>query len=98
MTPAVAQSRIRELAQVTSNVLFGSHALKRMDEREINDVDVYRTLRLGSVDERPEKTEYGEWKCKVTLKLRGGRTAGVVTIILHKGKLFVKTVEWEDLP
>jgi Domain of unknown function (DUF4258) len=97
MTASVAQSRIREIAKVTANVMFGDHALRRMNEREIVDVDVYRTLRDGYVDEAPERTKHGEWQCKVTLKIRGGRTAGVVTIILHNGKLFVKTVEWEDL-
>lgn len=68
-----------------------------MAEREIFDVDVLRVLRSGYVDEPPEQTAKNEWKCKVTLKIRGGRTAGVVTIILQSGKLFVKTVEWEDL-
>lgn len=68
-----------------------------MGKREIFDVDVFRVLRQGYVDEAPKLTEFNEWKCKVTLKIRGGRTAGVVTIILHNGKLFVKTVEWEDL-
>jgi hypothetical protein len=98
LTAAIAQKRIREIAQVTQNVIFGSHARQRMREREIFDVDVLRVLRQGHVDEPPELTECNEWKCKSTLKIRGTRTAGVVTIILHNGKLFVKTVEWEDLP
>jgi hypothetical protein len=97
MTAAVAQIRIREIAQVTANVIFGTHALARMAERDIDDVDVYRTLRQGFVDEPPQPAERNEWKCKVTLKLRGRRTAGVVRFILRSGKLFVKTVEWEDL-
>ena len=97
MTPTIAQGRIREIAKVTVDVVFGTHALQRMKEREINDMDAYRTLRTGFVDETPEQAAHGEWKCKVTLKIRGGRTAGVVTIILRSGKLFVKAVEWEDL-
>jgi hypothetical protein len=97
LTAAVAQKRIRELAQITKNVIWGAHARERMREREIFDVDVLRVLREGTVDEAPELTERNEWKCKVTLKIRGGRTAGVITIILHNGRLFVKTVEWEDL-
>ena len=97
LTAAIAQKRIREIAQITENVIWGTHARERMHEREIFDVDVLRVLREGYVDDAPELTERNEWKCKVTLKIRGGRTAGVVTIILHNGKLFVKTVEWENL-
>lgn len=97
LTAAVAEARIRMIAQDSENVILGTHARQRMREREIFDVDVFRTLRQGYVDEPPELTEQNEWKCKITLKIRGGRTAGVVTIILHNGKLFVKTVEWERL-
>jgi hypothetical protein len=97
LTAAVAQTRIRETAKVSENVILGKHARERMAEREIFDVDVLRVLRGGFVDEAPTKTDQGEWKCKVTLKILGGRTAGVITIILHNSKLFVKTVEWEDL-
>lgn len=97
LTAAVAQKRIREIALKTENVILGTHARERMSEREIFDIDVFRVLREGYVDEAPELTERSEWKCKVSLKIRGGRTAGVVTIILHNGKLFVKTVEWENL-
>ncbi len=97
LTVGIAQKRIRDLAAVTENVILSNHARDRMREREIFDVDVLKVLRQGYVDDPPEQTERGEWKCKVTLKIRGGRTAGVVTIILHEGKLFVKTVEWENL-
>ena len=97
LTAAVAEKRIRQIALVTENVILGTHALERMTEREIFDVDVFRVLRSGYVDEPPEQVAQNEWKCKVTLKIRGGRTAGVVTIILQNAKLFVKTVEWEDV-
>ena len=97
LTAAVAEKRIRQIALVTENVILGTHALERMTEREIFDVDVFHVLRSGYVDEPPEQTAQNEWKCKVTLKIRGGRTAGVVTIILQNAKLFVKTVEWEDV-
>jgi hypothetical protein len=98
LTTQVAEKRIRAIAAVTENVILGNHARERMVERDIFDVDVFRILRTGHVDEPPEQTEQGEWKCKVVLKIRGGRTAGVITIILHNNKLFVKTVEWEDMP
>lgn len=97
LTAAIAEKRIKEIALTTENVILGTHALKRMAERGIDDIDVFRVLRSGYIDELPEKTAQNEWKCKVTLKMIGGRTAGVVTIILHNGKLFVKAVEWESL-
>src|SRR6266436_4859746 len=87
LTPNVAQARIRRIAAVSENVIFGTHARERMAEREIFDVDVFRVLLGGYVDDEPELTDQNEWKCKVTWKIRGGRTAGVVTIILHGGKL-----------
>ena len=93
---ATAQQRIRDLADNDNNIIWGDHALERMGERGIDDIVVLRVLRQGSVDAEPELTEYNEWKCKVTLKVKGSRVAGVVTIILHSARLFVKTVEWED--
>ena len=91
-----AQNIINEAAQDTANVIFGTHALQRMDERGVSDLEVYRILRTGCVLELPERTERGEWKCKVVKKLRGQRELGVVTIIVPHGCLFIKTVEWED--
>jgi hypothetical protein len=97
LTARLAQQRIRELAADTDNIRWGVHARERMSEREIFDVDVLRILRGGDVEENPSRTDYGEWRCKVVRMIRGGREAGVVTIILHDNKLFVKTVEWEDV-
>jgi len=55
-------------------------------------------LRGGSITEQPEETPKGEWKCKMVYPIRGAREVGVVTIILKSDRLFIKTVEWEDLP
>ncbi|MES1192662.1 MAG: DUF4258 domain-containing protein [Steroidobacter sp.] len=97
MTPAIAQGLVRKLAEDSSNVIISDHALERMDERDIPDVDVFRVLRGGFVDEEPLQTEFDEWQCKIVLKIRGAREAGVVTIILHENRLLIKTVEWEDI-
>lgn len=97
LTTTVAQKRIRGIAKDSENVILGKHARKRMIERSILDADLFRVLREGYVDDEPRKTKNGEWQCKVTLKLKGERIAGAITIILHNGKLFVKTVEWEDV-
>ena len=96
LTAAVAQQRIRVAAQNTGNIIWSDHVLERMESRNIFRQDILRVLRSGDVDEDPIKARLDEWKCKITLKIRGARTAGVITIILPDGKLFLKTVEWED--
>lgn len=96
LTASVAQQRVRDAAVRSENIVWGDHALERMDQRGIMRQDVLRVLRSGYCDELPELTEYGEWKCKMTQKIRGARKAGAVVIILHDGRLFLKTIEWED--
>jgi hypothetical protein len=97
LTAGIAEKRIREFAATSDSIRWSDHALERMNEREIFDVDVLRALRLGMVRGAPEKTKMEEWKCKMVYKLRGSRSIGVVVIILKTDGLFVKTVEWEDL-
>ena len=96
LTPAVAQQRIRAAALNSANIIWGNHVLERMELRGIVRQDILRVLRSGDVDDSPEKANSNEWKCKITLKIRGSRTAGVIVIILPDGRLFLKTVEWED--
>lgn len=97
LTAASAEKVIHQSAQDADNIIFGNHAMERMSERGIFTTDVLRILRAGWVDGEPEHTDSGEWKCKITLDIKRGRTAGVVTIIMHNDMLFVKTVEWEDI-
>ncbi|PWC39278.1 hypothetical protein [Azospirillum sp. TSO35-2] len=97
LTPKKAEQQIKQLAGASENVILGYHTGERQDERDIFDEDVFRILRTGVVMEQPTKTARGEWKCKMVKRLRGNRDAGAVTIIMLNGKLFVKTVEWEDL-
>ena len=97
LTPAMATKRIRALAARTDDIDWSNHALERMEEREIFDVDVVRTMRGGEIAGEPEPARLGEWKCKFVRQVRGGRSVGVVVIILQNNRLLVKTVEWEDL-
>ena len=96
MTASRAEAIIRETAQDSDNVIFGDHARERMEERDFSDLEMLGALRTGMVMEEPTKMPRGEWKCKVVKRLRGVRDVGVVTIVLLSGKLFLKTVEWED--
>jgi len=97
MRHKTAQEIVRRQAADSSNVILGDHARERMQERDISDIEVYRVLREGEIEGEPEKTEQGEWKVKVCKRLKGNRDAGVVTIILRDERLFVMTVEWEDI-
>lgn len=96
LRPEKAQAIIREAARETDRIILSGHALQRMERRDISDVEVYRLLQCGFVMAEPTRTKYGEWKCKVVAKIRGQRETGAITIIMTNGKLFVKTIEWED--
>ena len=97
LTSAVAEKRIHEIAKSTAAVALTLHAKERMAEREITSTDIYRILRTGVVETDPAQNERGEWKCKMTLALRGRRTAGVVVVVRWPpAKVTVLTVEWED--
>lgn len=91
------EERVRSLAGDSKNILWSNHARDRMDERGIVADDALRVLRKGHVRGSPEKTDKGEWKVKMVHAIKGAREAGVVTIILTNGRLFIKTVEWEDM-
>lgn len=96
LTVERAQARVRELAKESANVMFTQHAWDRMEERGFEDIEVLRVLRSGYVEEPPKDLGHGDWQCKVLRRMPNGREAGVVTIILMKGRLLVRTVEWED--
>ena len=96
LRPEKAQQIIQDAAKDTAMVILGRHVLERIEEREISDIEVYRLLQTGHVMDAPTQTKTKEWKCKVVKKFRGLRDVAVIAIILHGGKLFIKTVEWED--
>jgi Domain of unknown function (DUF4258) len=97
LSPSDAQERIRDISFDSDRVIFMHHAEERMEQRDISRPDVLEVLRSGYVDDTPREEFAGEWKCKVTSKLRG-RTAGVVTVVVDaESQLIIVTVEWEDL-
>lgn len=89
---------VRFLAEHSDRVVLTHHALQRMAERDIFDVDVLRVLRGGRIagailpGDRP-----GDWKCKLVARIKGAREVGVVSVVLCERKLVVVTVEWEDM-
>ena len=96
--PQKLLATIKRLAANSENVAFGSHSLDRMDERGITTLDVLRALRAGEIVGKIEAGKgLGEWKCKIIERRKRAREIGVATIVLKESKLFIKTVEWEDL-
>ena len=90
-------ARIRDIATDTSNVFLTDHAVNRMIQRGISDVEVFGALRIGEIQGAPWLENGNCRACKVVLLRKGDRAIGVVTILLdEKGELVVKTVEWED--
>ncbi|MFT4056728.1 MAG: DUF4258 domain-containing protein [Novosphingobium sp.] len=96
--PTQLLEAIRRAASDSANVRFGNHALDRMEERGITTLDALRVLRAGDIKGSIEPgMNAGEWKCKIAKLMKGSREIGVVTLAMSNGRLFVKTVEWEDL-
>jgi hypothetical protein len=50
MTRAVALAKVRAAAAGSSNLQWSAHMRERMSERDIDDVDVLRILRLGDIE------------------------------------------------
>ena len=96
--PDRLQATIRKLASEKDSPAFSRHAWDRMDERGITNLDAIRVLRTGVIKGDIEAGKnVGEWKCKMVAAKKGGRDIGVVTVVIREERLFVKTVEWEDL-
>src|SRR5689334_15079494 len=89
---------VHQLAQSTDNISWSDHALERMEEREISDVVAVDVLRYGTSKGAIEPGKNpGEWKVKMTMPVKGRREVGVVVLTVRNARLYVKTVEWEDL-
>lgn len=97
------EATVRRLALDSKNVrwkatTYDTHAESRMDWRGITDKMMFEVLRTGYArgNITPGKNP-GEWKIKMVKQMKGTREVGVVTIVIASQRLFVKTVEWEDL-
>ena len=102
-TPSKLQGMIRKLAEDSRNIRWRSqnyetHAASRMDWRDITDRMMFEVLRTGFLTgEITAGNNPGEWKAKMCKQMKGQREVGVVTIVVNAQRLFVKTVEWEDI-
>jgi hypothetical protein len=96
--PQTIRDLICRLAADTRNIAWSVHAQQRMTERDIIDRVAVDVLRTGFLEGPIEPgTKPGEWKAKMVKEVRGRREVGVVVITIRNEKLFVKTVEWEDV-
>lgn len=89
---------INQLALDTGKISWSKHAQDQMYERDISDTNALRVLRNGDIegDIVPGRSA-GEWKCKMVAMIKGNRDVGVVTVVVNGQRLFIKTVEWEDM-
>ena len=96
--PETLRTLVHKLALNTGNIGWGKHAQERMLLRGITDKYALDTLRNGMPKgEIVAGQNPGEWKMKMTHRAKGRREVGVVVITVRNERLFVKTVEWEDL-
>jgi len=90
--------RIRELAADSENIVWTDHIQEQMEKRGIDVDAVMRILTNGDPAGEPvQGKREGDWKIKLTRKLRVGREAGVVTVVVKDRLLILVTTEWEDL-
>lgn len=95
--PERLRDRIRELAQDSKNIIWTHHIQQRMESRGLDADAVLRILRTGDPEGEPEEgMKAGDWKIKLTRKMRTGRIAGVVTAVIQDRRLILLTAEWED--
>jgi Domain of unknown function (DUF4258) len=96
--PSQMLDLVQKIAKDSGCVYFGPHSQDRMEERGISTLDALRVLRTGDIKGSVEPGKNtGEWKCKIVKQMKGTREIGVVTLVVNAGRLFIITVEWEDL-
>lgn len=89
---------VRSLAEDDRKVFFGPHARERMTARGITRLDALKVLRRGHIEGDIEPgANPGEIKIKMVATIKGSREIGVISVVINGTKVFVKTVEWEDL-
>jgi hypothetical protein len=94
---ADAQKCIRDWARKNAGVILTQQVCTAMTERGVSELDMRRVLRRGSLDGGVTQTAQGEWKCKMTLRIRGERVIGAGLVILYdKETLLISSVLWED--
>lgn len=90
--------RVRGLAS-DGKILWGDHALDRIEERGIDILVAKRVLERGDLknDVVEPGRRPGEWKVTIVDRVSTNRDVGVVTVVVGDKHLRVITVEWEDL-
>lgn len=97
--PGDLEDTVHRLAEDSANVSWSTHSQDQMIDRGISDLQALKVLRTGMIDldDIERGKNQGEWKCKMVANIKGNRDVGVVTIVSNGQRLFVKTVEWEDM-
>jgi hypothetical protein len=93
-------AEIRSLVAAGAPVTLLTHAEERLIERNLDMNDVLHGWKIGDIIGPVTAGKHpGEWQCKVVAPVLypdSTREIGIVTIVVGRSELLVRTVEWED--
>ncbi|MEM6649324.1 MAG: DUF4258 domain-containing protein [Pseudomonadota bacterium] len=92
LSKPVAKAKVREITQNSSCVLFTSHALERMKQRDVTTRHVMNVLRKGHIYDDPIwNNKHQNWSVNI-LQRTAGAEIEIVAAIDWPSKLMVVTV------
>ena len=80
-----AEKLLREIAKDSSRVFFSTHATKRMTNRKISRIQVFRCLTKGHITEGPARGSRGNWELKMEV-YSAGEPLSVVAVLDNDGR------------
>ena len=80
LTRRSALKIIRELAEDSSKVIITHHARERMQQRNITDIQIFRCLLHGNMQDSPYRDPRGSWKMKLENKSAGDVVKVVIAL------------------
>ena len=89
MNDATALKVLREIAQVSAQVIFTTHARRRMRQRKVSPVQVLACLQRGFVSEPVALDRHGNWKLTVTHRVAGKDLEVAVAIDIPKRAIVI---------
>lgn len=92
LTIEEATHEIRRRAEDSNNIIFTKHAFQRMDERDLDQLEVIKCLRRGTVHDEPERENESK-PYKYKMDFRNGRTNNSVVVTIEaRCNLLIVTV------
>lgn len=82
LTPELAKKLVSEISKNSLRVTFTKHAEKRMKQRKITRIQVFRCLNRGAITEGPARDIKGNWKVTFNT-ISAGDDISVVVVLDH---------------